>query len=286
MSRPPFSALAPAKVNLSLRLTGRRDDGYHLLDSITVFTDFGDLVSVAPSDQLSLTVNGPFAKDIPCDDGNLVLKAAHALLAESGRSAGAAITLTKSLPAAGGIGGGSSDAAVAMRLLNQLWETDLSPSDLARIGLTLGADLPVCLRGTACRMQGIGEVLADIPSLPDCGILLVNPGAACETPAVFKARTGGFSTAPLGFVPGDTAQSLARALSPHTNDLTQAAETVCPPVHEVLDALAALPNALLTRMSGSGATCFALFANETLAREAETEILRPAWWAKAGSLAR
>lgn len=286
MVQGELSALAPAKVNLSLRITGKRADGYHLLDSVTVFTDFGDRITVAPSDQRTLTVEGPFAAGIPTDEGNLVLKAANALCRETGQDLGARITLTKSLPAAGGIGGGSSDAAVTMHMLNCLWGLGLSAQDLARIGVALGADMPVCLHGRPCRMQGIGEDLTDLPPLPPIGILLANPGEACETPAVFKARTGPFSPGFPDFAPGQSAQDLAEALADHPNDLTPAAQSVCPAIGPLLATLDTLPGRLIARMSGSGATCFALFETVAAAQEAQRSINQPGWWVQAGGLLR
>ncbi len=235
---PPLSALAPAKVNLSLRITGRRADGYHLLDSLVAFTDFGDRIDVSAADRLTLTVQGPFA-----------------------------------------------DAVTALRLLIQHWSLSLPSEDLNRLALALGADVPVCLISKPCRMTGIGEDLSPLPPLPPLGIVLINPGRPCETPAVFRARFGPFSEKALAFNPGKTAQSLAEALQQEPNDLTEAAMQICPSIRQVLGHLAGSPGILLSRMSGSGATCFGLYDCPDQARKAASDLAHPGWWIAAGGLA-
>ena len=292
MTAAPLTMLAPAKVNLSLRITGRRDDGYHLLDSIVAFTDFGDRLSVTPSDDVSFAVTGPFAGIVPTDASNLVMKAALALADRFGIRAGtgASLTLSKELPAAGGIGGGSADAAAALHLLCDLWGIDPNDEALPGIALSLGADIPVCLRGKACRMSGIGETLTAIPPLPPLGIVLVNPGAPCPTPAVFKARSGAFSPAASPLPTSWDGDALLTYLADEPNDLTDAAVTVCPEIETVLTALDTLPDCRLARMSGSGATCFGLFDTADSAQAAATALTRDpavpgAWWVTAGQLA-
>ncbi|HAE03160.1 MAG TPA: 4-(cytidine 5'-diphospho)-2-C-methyl-D-erythritol kinase [Rhodospirillaceae bacterium] len=281
---PSLTALAPAKVNLSLRITGRRADGYHLLDSLVAFTDFGDRIDVSAADRLTLTVQGPFADVVPRDESNLVIKAAQRLAQAAGIEAQAHITLTKTLPAAGGIGGGSSDAATVLRLLIQHWALTLPAQDLNRLALALGADVPVCLINKPCRMTGIGENLSPLPPLPPVGIVLINPGHPCETPAVFRARSGPFSAPALAFNPGMTAHSLAEALQQDPNDLTEAALQICPSIRQVLDHLAGSPGILLSRMSGSGATCFGLYDSPDQAQKAASDLAHPGWWVAAGSL--
>ena len=185
---------APAKINLYLHVTGRRPDGYHLLESLVAFTGTGDRLSAAPSEALTLSVSGPFAGALEDDDAdNLVLRAAHALRDASGTHAGAALHLKKNLPVASGIGGGSADAAAALRLLRHLWEIPADGVDLAALAAGLGADVPVCLAGTPCVMTGIGDELAPQPPLPPCGVVLVNAGEAVPTPDVFRARSGPFT---------------------------------------------------------------------------------------------
>ncbi|MDF1749259.1 MAG: 4-(cytidine 5'-diphospho)-2-C-methyl-D-erythritol kinase [Alphaproteobacteria bacterium] len=281
-----LSALAPAKVNLSLRITGRRNDGYHLLDSLVAFTDFGDQIEVSEAEGLTLIVQGPFADAVPHDKSNLVLKAAQSLAQAAGIEAHAQITLTKTLPAAGGIGGGSADAAAVLRLLIQHWSLSLAMEDLNKLALLLGADVPVCLNNRPCRMTGIGEDLSPLPPLPPVGIVLINPGHPCETPAVFQARTGPFSDKASAFEPGRSAQSLAQALQADPNDLTEAAMQICPSIRQVLKHLASSPGILLARMSGSGATCFGLYDTAAQAQNAATDLAHPGWWVAAGSLAK
>ena len=272
---------APAKVNLYLHVTGRRADGYHLLDSLAVFGPAADALALAPADDLSLRLDGPFGGALAAEPDNLVLRAARALAAAAGVPARAAITLTKRLPIASGIGGGSADAAAALRGLDRLWGLDLGLARLAAIAAPLGADIPVCVAARAARMGGIGELLSPAPMIPACGLLLVNPGVALATPAVFRARGGGF-TPPAVLPPGwPDAAAMARDLAATRNDLEAPAIGLCPVVAEVLAALQALPACLLARMSGSGATCFGIFQDAAAARAAAS-LLPGAWWREAG----
>jgi 4-diphosphocytidyl-2-C-methyl-D-erythritol kinase len=273
---------APAKINLFLHVTGRRDDGYHLLDSLVVFAGAGDRLTAEPAASLSLELDGPFGAALAGEEDNLVLRAARALAATAGIQAGARLRLTKNLPVASGIGGGSADAAAALRLLARLWQLPAPDSGLA---LGLGADVPVCLAGRPARMQGIGERLLRAPTLPRFGLVLVNPGVAVSTPAVFRARRDGFHP-PAALPDGwPDAAAMAADLALCANDLEAAAISLAPAVAEALAALAALPGALLARMSGSGATCFALFADPARAAAAAAEIARPGWWCWGGGLA-
>jgi len=274
---------APAKVNLFLHVTGRRADGYHLLDSLVVFGPAADSLRAAPADELSLALAGPFGARLEAEPDNLVLRAARALAAAAGIEPRAALRLEKRLPVASGIGGGSADAAAALRLLDRLWGLDLGMGRLREIGAGLGADVPVCVEARPARMGGVGEVLSPAPVLPECGLLLVNPGVALATPAVFQARSGDFS--PPAALPAGwpDAAAMARDLGALRNDLEAPAVTLCPPVAEVLAALAALPGCLLARMSGSGATCFGLFTDAAAARRAAA-LLPRGWWREAGGL--
>ena len=276
---------APAKVNLYLHVTGRRADGYHLLDSLAVFGPVADALAAEPAAGLALALDGPFGAGLAAEADNLVLRAARALAEAAGIAPAAALRLTKRLPVASGIGGGSADAAAALRLLDRLWGLDLGEARLAAIGARLGADVPVCLASRPMRMQGVGEVLAPAPALPDCGLLLVNPGLALATPAVFRARGGGFT--PPAVLPGGWGDpaAMARDLAGLRNDLEAPAIGLCPPVAEVLAALRALPGCLLARMSGSGATCFGLFASAAAAAAA-APALPGRWWHAAGALHR
>jgi 4-diphosphocytidyl-2-C-methyl-D-erythritol kinase len=276
---------APAKVNLALRVTGRRADGYHLLDSLAVFAGVGDVVSATPAEGLSLALAGPGAGALQAEPDNLVLRAARALAAEAGIAPAAAITLEKHLPVASGIGGGSADAAAALRVLDALWGTRLGPARLRGIAAALGADVPVCVESRSMRMRGVGEVLDAVPPLPPFGLLLANPRLALATPAVFKARAPGFSAEAAYPDRWPDAAALADWLRPLGNDLEAAAITLCPPIAGVLAAIAAQPGCLLARMSGSGATCFGLFATPVEA-EAAAAALPDGWWRWGGAEAR
>jgi 4-diphosphocytidyl-2-C-methyl-D-erythritol kinase len=280
MADRSLSVDAPAKVNLSLHVVGKRADGYHLLDSLVAFAGIGDTLEFTPAAGLSLEITGPTAALIPAQGENIVLTAARRLAERAGVAADAAIRLTKRLPVAAGIGGGSADAAAALKGLARLWNTTLPEQDMHALALSLGADVPVCLAGRAMRMSGVGEVLEPAPPLPPAWLVLVNPMVPLHTPAVFKARQGDFSAAnPLTAAPADAA-ALAEALASRRNDLTRAAVALEPVVGEILATLAADPACLLARMSGSGATCFGLFATQPAAEQAAARLaaLHPAWW--------
>ncbi len=268
---------APAKVNLFLHITGRRADGYHLLDSLAVFPAVGDWVRVAPAPALGLQISGRFGGVLRAEADNLLLRAAR-LLNPVG---GAALMLEKNLPVASGIGGGSADAAAALHALAKLWRL---PAPTPALALALGADVPVCLASRPARMGGIGEVLTAAPRLPRFGMVLANPGVAVPTPAVFRARQGGF-TAPAALPAAwpDVA-AMAADLRQTRNDLQAAALGIQPVIGQMLQVLAALPGALVARMSGSGATCFALFETPEAAARAAGSINQPGWWCWGGGV--
>jgi len=270
---------APAKVNLTLLVTGRRPDGYHLLDSLVAFAGVGDTLVATPGEGLTLSVDGPTAASLP-EGENIVLKAARLLAEAAGCPANATLHLTKRLPVAAGIGGGSADAAATLAALSQLWDVALPAGRLHALALSIGADVPVCLAGRATRMEGVGEVLTPAPALPPAWLVLVNPLVPLSTPAVFKARDAAFSApAPLTDSPADAA-ALAVALAARRNDLTAPAIALLPVIGEMLALIAGQPDCLLARMSGSGATCFGLFATEATARAAATALTgqHPDWW--------
>lgn len=278
---------APAKLNLYLHVLGRRDDGYHLLDSLVAFADIADVVTARPASALSIEVAGPFAGGLQGDAReNLVWRAAAALAARAGIEPGAALALEKNLPVASGIGGGSSDAAAALRALGELWRLDLGERQFQGLAQSLGADVPVCLFGEPAWIGGIGEIVAPAPPLPPCWVVLANPGVSLATPEVFGAHTGAFSE-PARFetAPVDAA-ALARLLETRRNDLAAPALALAPEISDVLRALEAEPGALLARMSGSGATCFALFAGESAAEAAQRRLraAHSGWWVAAGKL--
>jgi 4-diphosphocytidyl-2-C-methyl-D-erythritol kinase len=277
---------APAKLNLYLHVTGRRPDGYHLLDSLVAFAGVRDTVAAAPADALSLAVEGPFAAAVPAGGDNLALRAAGALARLCGETRGARLTLAKRLPVGAGMGGGSADAAAAIRALTALWGARPPADEVQRLALALGADVPACLAGRAAFVGGIGERIAAAPALPPCWVVLAHPGRPLATEAVYRGFGGRFS-GPARFdeAPAD-ARSLARLLDARGNDLTEAAVRLEPAVGDVLAALASLPKALLARMTGSGAACFALFAGVAEAGPAAAilKAKRPAWWVAAAPL--
>ena len=279
---------APAKLNLYLHVTGRRADGYHLLDSLAAFSDIGDRLSVAPAPRLTLEITGPFARDLAEDDPrkNLVWRAAEALAARLDRVPDVALTLEKNLPVASGIGGGSSDAAAALKALAAHWQASLDEQTLCAIAAELGADVPVCVVARASFFGGIGDEIVPAPPLPPAPLLLVNPGIALPTASVFRARQGAFSPPARFAAPPASVAELAALLKERRNDLTDAAIGIVPAIGTVLARLAAQPGALLARMSGSGATCFALFET-TAAAEAAAASLKleqPRWWVAPGQL--
>ena len=292
LATPPGTVPARAKLNLYLHLLGRRGDGYHLLDSLIVFAELGDAIAVAPAERLRLTVTGPFGASLAAGldswESNIVTRAARALAAEAGIGAGAAIELEKNLPHAAGLGGGSSDAAATLRALARLWQLDLESETLEALALGLGADVPACLRQPeAVFVGGIGAEVRAAPRLPPVAALLVNPGTELSTAAVFRAFEGAWSgPGRFGDAPASAAD-LAALLGERQNDLEIPARSLAPEIGAVLAALAALPGALLARMSGSGATCFALFESSEEA-EAGARILaraQPGWWIHATRLA-
>lgn len=277
MAGLPVTEFAPAKINLCLHVTGRRPDGYHVLDSLVVFAGAGDEITVAPGADLSLAITGPEASALAAEGGdNLVLRAARAM----GVTA-AALSLTKVLPVASGIGGGSADAAATLRALVRFSGQDLpAPSEI----LKLGADVPVCLAGLPVRMRGVGEVLSPLPSLPRLWCVLANPRVPVPTPAVFAAlaqRQNAGLPAELPPSAFREARSVCDWLRQATrNDLADPALQVAPVLAAVQEALSALDGCLLARMSGSGGTHFALFETEVAAIAAEARLRRsqPGWW--------
>jgi 4-diphosphocytidyl-2-C-methyl-D-erythritol kinase len=271
---------APAKVNLYLHVTGRRADGYHELDSLFVRAGVADRLILEPAGRLSLEAGGPFAAALGGEGDNLVLTAARRLARELGREPGVAIRLTKNLPVAAGLGGGSADAAAALRALVALWHAELDADRLAAVALDLGADVPACLHPEPLLVSGIGERLRPAPNLPPAWLVLVNPGVEVATADVFRRFAGAFGPAqPLDEAPADAA-ALAAALKERRNDLEAAAVALAPAIGEVLAELARMPEIMIARMSGSGATCFGLAATEDEARQAAARLrmARRGWW--------
>jgi 4-diphosphocytidyl-2-C-methyl-D-erythritol kinase len=233
---------------------------------------------------LSLSLDGPFAGDLDNGQNNLVLRAAQTLLEATGGPRGAAINLSKNLPVASGIGGGSADAAATLRALVSLWQIDVDDVALAQIGLSLGADVPACLFARPARMQGVGEKLDAAGPLPDIGLVLVNPGVAVSTGRVFGAMQGAYSQTALFPSRISSQHDLIAALGETRNDLTLPAIGLSPQIGDVLDVLNAEPGCLLARLSGSGATCFGLFPDTEKADQAARKIQRDqnGWWVHGG----
>ena len=274
---------AAAKINLALHVTGRRADGYHLLDSVVAFAAVGDTLTLEPAAAFSLAVSGRFAPGLPVDDDNLVMRAAAALAQRFPALPRAAMRLDKALPVASGVGGGSADAAAAIRAACRAGEIDPFTDEIAALALALGADVPVCLQGRACRMSGIGEAIAAMPLGERLPAALVNPGAPVATAAVFQAL--GLARGAEGYAPLPArGGSLLGWLEACRNDLEPAAVAIEPLVGEALDALRATPGARLARMSGSGGTCFALYGTRAEAEAAAAALCRPGWWAVATTL--
>jgi 4-diphosphocytidyl-2-C-methyl-D-erythritol kinase len=276
--------LAPAKINLALHVTGRRGDGYHLIDSLVVFTRFGDRVETALSGEDQFAVTGRYSGDVPGDGENLILKARDALRSHCGadKTPPVAISLEKNLPVASGIGGGSSDAAAALRSLNRLWQLKLDEADLARIGGPLGADVPMCLAAKPLVARGTGDELSILPDFPSLGLVLVNPGPAVATAKVFAALAHADND-PLPPLPGHVEfHSLRNWLDVTRNDLEPPARATEPAINAALSALNKA-DAGFARMSGSGATCFGLYETGNVAKRAAANIRKrhPHWFVAA-----
>ena len=279
---------APAKVNLTLRVVGRRPDGYHELESLVAFARLGDRLDFAPGEPLALEVAGPFAAAAGSLADNLVLKAARELARRAGGLALGRFCLVKELPVAAGLGGGSADAAAALRLIARANALALDDARLAAAARATGADVPVCLDAKARVMGGIGEVLSAPLDLPPLPAVLVNPGVPLATKDVFAAfaRGGGakkaeaFDAAALA---GVAVEAASAALARGANDLEKAARALCPAVMDALAALAATHRCRLARMSGSGATCFGLYPSEAAAAAAAGALAgaHPGWWVRA-----
>ncbi len=277
MADAPVTEPAPAKLNLDLYVEGRRDDGYHRLDSVVAFTDFGDELSATPAEAFSLTIEGPFAAALERDGESLVTRAVQALARALDRAPTVAVRLTKRIPLAAGLGGGSADAAAALRALARLWGDRTQTSQLVEIARALGADVPACLARRPARLTGIGDVLAPAPAVPPLELVLVNPNQPAPTGAVYRALD------PASFAPApcrqDDGAALPGWLRRGRNELEAAALTVAPAIGEVRDRLAA-SGAELVRLSGSGATVFAVFHTPEAADAAAGAVgsARPDWW--------
>lgn len=279
---------APAKLNLYLHVTGRREDGYHLLDSLVAFADIGDWVEVEAASGYNLTIDGPMAAGLAREpvENNLITRSVWRLADQVGCAPDLTIRLTKNLPLASGIGGGSADAAAALRAVARLWGISVDAPELLTTARGVGQDVPVCVGGAPCYFRGIGDELDPAPALPETCVVLANPGVAVPTPEVFRGRKEAFSPAARLPRAAQDAADLALLLAERRNDLAAPAQSLAPTIGEALAALQATPDCLLARMSGSGATCFGLYATPAAAQKAAEAVLRqhPSWWVTAGAL--
>ncbi len=276
--------VANAKVNLSLKVRGRQANGYHQLESLVVFANVGDRITCADADLLGLEISGPFADRLAGEENNLVLEAAKVFSAALGRDPTVTFQLEKNLPVASGIGGGSADAAAALRAMMRLWGDP--PGSIEGIALQLGADVPVCLKKRPSFMTGVGEQLRSVPRLPAIDAVLANPGISVSTAEVFHQLDAGPVDRPdrLPVLPGvETFDRVVTWLEENGNDLEAPAKAIAPVIGAVLDALQGTQGCRLARMSGSGATCFALFDNPFDAAEAAAELAKAHadWWVTA-----
>ena len=280
---------APAKLNLFLHVGDKRPDGYHALQSLVAFADVGDVLEIAPSSELSLTIAGPFAAQIPRGATNLVLKAARTLAERYAHAPlGASIALEKNLPVAAGLGGGSADAAAVLRALNRLWSLHRSEDELVDLAQDLGSDVPACVLSRPCWMEGRGEHVSATSPLPPLHLVLINPGVLLRTAGVFaslNARTGTSAMEPPGRI--ETLWDLVAYLEDSGNDLESPATHLQPDIDHVLEALHHEPGCVFALMSGSGATCFGLFNDREYAEGAAGRIAQdhPHWWVKATRIA-
>lgn len=286
MTGPAIVEQAPAKINLALHVTGRRENGYHDLDMLVAFAEgIGDLLTVAPAPSDSFAITGPMAGNLSADGDNLVIRARDGFRKLTGWTQPVAITLDKHLPVASGIGGGSADAAATLRALCRLSGHDPASPALAAFALSLGADVPMCLVGRPAHIQGIGETIEPVALGHRFGLLLVNPGVAISTPSVFRALNRR-DNPPLPTLPDSRSLgAFAAFLAASTrNDLEAPARQLAPVIGDLLAELDGLPRIRLTRMSGSGATCFGLF-DDAESAEAASRVIRqrhPDWWVAAG----
>lgn len=285
------TVFAPAKINLSLHVLKRKKDGYHSLESLVTFADIGDTISIAPCSSFQFNIDGAFSrffsekeKSNKPDSQNIIVKAVYFLAGIANISPKIEITLTKNLPLASGIGGGSADAAAVICGLCDLWNIPKNATFLPPFLKTLGADVPVCMECTPCFISHIGDQITHAPFLPETPIVLINPLKPCATRDVFLANTQFDS--PLTPCPSDfqNIRALCDYLLRNTNSLETAATKIVPEIKNILTTLSLQHGNLLSRMSGSGATCFGLFETPELAQKAASLISQenPDWWVKSG----
>lgn len=281
-----IKASAPAKVNLTLHVTGQRDDGYHLLDSLVVFAGVADQLSATIASDLRISVSGPFSMGVPTDHSNLMMRAAETLRSVRGVSKGAALTLEKHLPHAAGIGSGSSDAAATLSMLAELWQVAPLPATAPEVA-ALGADVPACIGAPRpVRMTGIGDVLSPVAQLPDCALVLVRPPVAVPTAPIFKGLASKESPAMTQLPEGLDYDGFLHWLKAQRNDLLPTAAVIAPEITEAIAKLKSLPSVSVAGMSGSGATCFAVVRDMATARHVAriVQVARMDWWVAPAAL--
>lgn len=290
-----ISFLAPAKINLYLHITGRLDNGYHTLDSLVGFVDIGDIISLKPANDFNFTVSGPFAKnfstkelDSSPNSSNLAVRAVWLLANALKKTPDFEVHLTKNLPMGAGIGGGSSDAATVLWALIEHWQKSPEQDILEKIMLELGADVPVCLDCSPKYISGIGEKLTPTEQIPECPAVLIFPGKHCPTPQIFQRFNASFETLKSRPKSFQNTDDMRLFLSQQKNQLTSAAIELVPEIQNALNALSTSKHCLLSRMSGSGSTCFGLFNDMDNAHKAAKIISdeNPDWWVKTTTLNR
>lgn len=276
MPPSPVTEHAPAKINLTLHVTGQRADGYHLLDSLVMFADKGDRITLALADETSLQVEGRMTEGVPVDESNLMLRAARMM------GVPVAMKVKKRLPNAAGLGGGSSDAAAVLTAISLM-----TGKPIPRRAIELGADVPVCLARSPARMRGIGDLVTPVAGLPALEAVLVNPGRPVPTATVFEhLRSKDNPPMPEDIPSGLSAAEMTAWLAGMRNDLEEPAMAAEPVIAQVFDTLSRTPGCMLTRMSGSGGTCFGIYSDKETARAAAGRLQEqnPAWWVLAVTL--
>ena len=284
--KQPFSITAPAKINLCLHVVGRRRDNYHLISSLVVFLDVFDIVSATESPVLKLNLKGPFAKHLRSGDNNSVIRAAKGLQKLSGITKGAEITLTKNLPISAGIGGGSADSAATIKLLLELWGVNIAEKRIMQLGQSLGADVPICLTAKPAFVSGIGEKIKIIQRFPKIWVLLVNPGKGVLTKKIFNDFGRQYSEYLLMRSAPFSIRGLIQFLKTSNNDLTLLATRYVPEIKKILKDIGATKGCLISRMSGSGATCFGIFSDKQNVIKAKKTLLQsnPNYWVACGQV--
>ncbi|MAZ76067.1 MAG: 4-(cytidine 5'-diphospho)-2-C-methyl-D-erythritol kinase [Micavibrio sp.] len=285
-----FIENAPAKINLYLHVTNKREDGYHNLDSLITFADFGDQITLNTSKTLSLSIDGLFAKDLSINEQSLEYSSDNILVKTLWKIADYAhqtpsfnITLTKNIPIGAGLGGGSADAAALARILCQLWDIDPSDKDFQEILFSIGADVPMCFASETCQIKNAGELIKKAPKLPSMNTVLVHPNSHCSTVKIFKInKSYSPNTVSIPDVISNQ-EELLSFLKTTRNDLTNAALKNTPAIKEILNALNKQDGIALSRMSGSGSACFGIFKTQNNATNAAEIIknLHPEWWVQA-----